>query len=29
MRSRTGTIRRIEATHRLDKLRTLSGLQFD
>jgi len=29
MRSRTGTIRRIDATHRLDKLRTLSGLQFD
>jgi fructose-1,6-bisphosphatase II len=29
MRSRTGTIRRIEATHRLDKLRSLSGLQFD
>ena len=29
MRSRTGTIRRIDATHRLDKLRLLSGLQFD
>ena len=29
MRSRTGTIRRIDATHRLDKLRALSGLQFD
>jgi fructose-1,6-bisphosphatase II len=29
MRSRTGTIRRIDATHRLDKLRQLSGLQFD
>jgi fructose-1,6-bisphosphatase II len=29
MRSRTGTIRRIDATHRLDKLRSLSGLQFD
>jgi len=29
MRSRTGTIRRIDATHRLDKLRQLSGLPFD
>lgn len=29
MRSRTGTIRRIDATHRLSKLRTLGGLQFD
>ena len=29
MRSRTGTIRRIEATHRLSKLRALGGLQFD
>ena len=29
MRSRTGTIRRIEATHRLSKLRTLGGLRFD
>ncbi|HQY30861.1 MAG TPA: class II fructose-bisphosphatase [Thermomicrobiales bacterium] len=29
MRSLTGTIRRIDATHRLDKLRLLSGLQFD
>jgi fructose-1,6-bisphosphatase II len=29
MRSRTGTIRRIDATHRLDKLSGLSGLQFD
>lgn len=29
MRSRTGTIRRIDATHRLDKLRLLSGLAFD
>ena len=29
MRSRTGTIRRINATHRLSKLRTLGGLQFD
>lgn len=29
MRSRTGTIRRIDATHQLDKLRLLSGLQFD
>jgi fructose-1,6-bisphosphatase II len=29
MRSRTGTIRRIDATHRLDKLRNLSGLPFD
>ena len=29
MRSRTGTIRRIDASHRLDKLRSLSGLQFD
>ena len=29
MRSRTGTIRRIDATHRLSKLRTLGGLRFD
>ncbi len=29
MRSRTGTIRRIDATHRLSKLRTLGGVQFD
>ncbi len=29
MRSLTGTVRRIDATHRLDKLRQLSGLQFD
>ena len=29
MRSRTGTIRRINASHRLSKLRTLGGLQFD
>ena len=29
MRSRTGTIRRIDATHRLSKLRQLRGLPFD
>ena len=29
MRSRTGTIRRIDATHRLGKLRQLRGLPFD
>ena len=29
MRSRTGTIRKIDATHRLDKLKQLSNLPFD
>jgi fructose-1,6-bisphosphatase II len=29
MRSRTGTIRKIDATHRLDKLKQLSNMPFD
>ncbi|MFM9107588.1 MAG: class II fructose-bisphosphatase [Chloroflexota bacterium] len=29
MRSATGTVRRIDATHRIDKLDTLFGLEFD
>jgi fructose-1,6-bisphosphatase II len=29
MRSATGTVRRIDATHRIDKLGTLYGLEFD
>jgi hypothetical protein len=28
MRSRSGTVRRVEATHLLDKLESLTGLKY-